>query len=53
MVLQHWHGPLLLQVLTLPEQPTIVLRHALRPHAARLVPLLAAVLERDTSWTCP
>lgn len=36
-------------MLTLLEQMTIVLRHALRPHAARLVPLLAAVLERDTS----
>ena len=31
VVLQHWHGPLLLQVLTLPEQPTIVLRH-IPPH---------------------
>jgi len=36
-------------VLTLLEQMTIVLRHALRPYVPQLVPLLAAVLERDTS----
>ena len=49
LVRVHWHGPLLLQVITLLEQLTLLLRQALTPHTGEIVPLLAAVIEADNS----
>ena len=47
LVRMHWHGPLLLQVIALLEQLTLLLRQALTPYTAELIPLLAAVIEAD------
>ena len=49
LVMMHWHSSLLLQVLALLEQMTQLLRHALTQYAPTLVPMLVAVIERDTT----
>jgi hypothetical protein len=45
----HWHGPLLLQVITLLEQLTLLLREDLAPYASELIPSLGAVIDADTT----
>ena len=49
IILMHWQGPLLLQVLALLEQIALVMRHALLPYEPQLVPLLAGVIANDGS----
>ena len=49
LVRMHWHSPLLLQVIALLEQLTMLLRQALSPYTAELIPLLAAVIEADNT----
>ena len=49
LVRMHWHGPLLLQVITLLEQLTLLLRQELTPYTAELIPLLAAVVDSDST----
>ncbi len=47
LVRRHWHGSLLLQLIALLEKMTYLLRDALTPYIAELVPLLAAVIDAD------
>jgi FKBP12-rapamycin complex-associated protein len=49
LVRMHWHGPLLLQVITLLEQLTLLLREDLAPYASELIPSLGAVIDADTT----
>jgi hypothetical protein len=49
LVRMHWHGPMLLQVITLLEQLTLLLREDLAPYASELIPSLGAVIDADTT----